>query len=454
MSDVLAYEQLRKGKELGVRLFVRLEQIFVYLGALLLSLMLFAPYKLLPIKAVLIVCILVAISARIFLRKNTGLSRPVMIWFCIFILYGLFFTITALLIEGNVISYIFRSATVNIVWPILYLFFVTGVQKRYVIDVLYKTMIYAALLIGLYCISATLMMLGFLPQVIPLDMVDMATDPDNDNYQKIVIPSATALIFLIPYVLTLIIFLKQLPFKINKILLYITFIVGVVAVVFTARRILILNILLTPIFVWIFLKLGKVKVDAVFRRHVKKMLLYFVGGIIIIGIVLNFFELVDFTALSNVFFAGFNFDTSSAGESPYLRALQFNGLLKSWLDYPILGQGHGTASHYIIRSQETPWIYELSYLALLFQTGLVGILIYGYLLFWIFYKGISIMKISNTYTYYVLPVLVGALSFLLANATNPYLQSYENMWAIFLPIMVINFYHIYGKQCNYKCDKK
>ncbi|WP_143308042.1 O-antigen ligase family protein [Chitinophaga vietnamensis] len=453
MEELLTYDYGRGGQSgnLGIRLFVKLERLLVYVGALLLGLMLFAPYKLMPVKAGLIGIILLAVIMRMCMRKKIGLARPVFIWFGIFILYGVFFTITALFTQGNVISYILRSTTVNIVWPLLYLFFVTGVHKNYMADVMYKTMVYATLFIGIFCIVATMMMLGLLPQVIPLDnMVEVAVDPDNDNYQKVVIPSATALIFLIPYVLTLIIFFRQLPFKINRLVLYLAFIAGVVAVVFTARRILILNILLTPFFVWIFLKLGNVKMGVAFGRHVRKILLYFFSGIIIVGILLSIFELVDFTALFNVFFAGFNFDTSSAGESPYLRALQFNGLLKSWMDYPILGQGHGTASHYIIRSQATPWIYELSYLALLFQTGLVGIIIYLYLLAWIFIKGIGILKRSSTYRFYMMPVMVGACSFLIANATNPYLQSYENMWTIFIPVMIINIYHIYGKQQNNK----
>ena len=41
---------------------------------------------------------------------------------------------------------------------------------------------------------------------------------------------------------------------------------------------------------------------------------------------------------------------------------------------------------------------------------------------------------------YLLPKLVGMSSFLIASASNPYLRTFDYMWAIFLPIAFINFW--------------
>ena len=35
-------------------------------------------------------------------------------------------------------------------------------------------------------------------------------------------------------------------------------------------------------------------------------------------------------------------------------------------------------------------------------------------------------------------ILTGACTFLIANATNPYLETYDYLWVIFLPLAVVN----------------
>ena len=37
------------------------------------------------------------------------------------------------------------------------------------------------------------------------------------------------------------------------------------------------------------------------------------------------------------------------------------------------------------------------------------------------------------------PVMVGLVSFLIANATNPYFQAYGQLWTLFLPIAMVNY---------------
>ena len=85
--------------------------------------------------------------------------------------------------------------------------------------------------------------------------------------------------------------------------------------------------------------------------------------------------------------------------------------------------------------------YELTYVALLFQTGIIGVLAYLGLLFWPVYKGAQLLKKTNEEAgLFIIPSIVGCACFLIANATNPYLQSYDFMWALFLPIAIINFF--------------
>jgi len=66
--------------------------------------------------------------------------------------------------------------------------------------------------------------------------------------------------------------------------------------------------------------------------------------------------------------------------------------------------------------------------ALLFQTGIIGITVYLGLLFWPVYKGIQLLKKADLEaTLFIIPNIVGSVCFLIANGTNPYLQSYDFM---------------------------
>lgn len=144
------------------------------------------------------------------------------------------------------------------------------------------------------------------------------------------------------------------------------------------------------------------------------------------------------------FAAGFDLTTTSAPTpdslssapaaqdlpGPQARTSQFSALVSGWLENPIFGAGHGTSVR-VIRSNEQPYAYELSYLALLFHTGLVGFLLYASGVIWIFYNGVRLIQSGDELAKRGLPVYVGTACFLIANATNPYLEKFDYMWVIF-----------------------
>ena len=137
--------------------------------------------------------------------------------------------------------------------------------------------------------------------------------------------------------------------------------------------------------------------------------------------------------------AGFDFgDPSNLSASA--RAEQFYALLHGWMDHPLFGSGHGAAVLGSVRSEEQAWAYELSYLALLFQIGLIGSLIYFSALLWTFIKSIRVVRINPKSAAMILPLLVGLACFLIANATNPYLAKFDYLWTIFLPVGILNSY--------------
>ena len=100
-----------------------------------------------------------------------------------------------------------------------------------------------------------------------------------------------------------------------------------------------------------------------------------------------------------------------------------------------------------------PWAYELTYLALLYHTGIVGFVAYSAGLFWTFLKSRQIARTGWPQAPYLVATLVGTASFVLANATNPYLEKYDSIWVLFLPIAFINVWLIETRRSKAKAAR-
>lgn len=122
-----------------------------------------------------------------------------------------------------------------------------------------------------------------------------------------------------------------------------------------------------------------------------------------------------------------------------IRRTQFEVLIDETNDAPFLGNGAGASASYI-RSNSQPWAYELSYVAHLFQFGLLGTLLYGLgALLIIFYllRMVVNPSLPDTERVCVLAYFAGFIGFLVANATNPYLLKFDYMWVIFIPVAAV-----------------
>jgi len=95
---------------------------------------------------------------------------------------------------------------------------------------------------------------------------------------------------------------------------------------------------------------------------------------------------------------------------------------------------------------DQPWAYELSYVALLFHTGIVGLTIYAAAIVWIYRMGLRMIRSGDRIGLYMLPTLVGTTCFLIGNATNPYLEKFDYIWVIFLPVALINHWLLTSKK--------
>jgi O-antigen ligase len=136
---------------------------------------------------------------------------------------------------------------------------------------------------------------------------------------------------------------------------------------------------------------------------------------------------------------GYEFGTSRE-PGAVARSQQAGALIDAWSRNPIFGAGAGAGGASYVRDPAQPWAYELSYLALLYQTGLAGLLLYAGGMVWIFWNGIQMIRSGHPLALRLLPVLIGVAAFLVGNATNPYLAKFDYAWVIFLPVAYINLW--------------
>ena len=287
------------------------------------------------------------------------------------------------------------------------------------------------------------MLIGYIPVnelIMSLGVAQNATISTN-GVTQIASVSLSTLVFAIPYVLALI--FSNRPIKklhIKKVVLYLVIVFGLISVILSGRRALIVTSILS-IFTYylLFLFLPQQERISIFRQQRK---LIFKGLLIVVPVFLWFIisHDIDIGAYIDSF-------TKFNPESDNVRILQAKSLFNAFSEYPIFGSGHGTYTD-VIRS-EKPWRYELSYLSLLFHTGIVGVLLYASGILWIYYKGIIIIKNGGDNAVIMIALLNGLTAMMISYMTNPYLNAFDILWVIFLPVSYINIVYqankpIYG----------
>lgn len=113
------------------------------------------------------------------------------------------------------------------------------------------------------------------------------------------------------------------------------------------------------------------------------------------------------------------FSDNAAGE----RLGQVFPLIEAWMHAPFFGHGFG-ASASVIRSSETPYTYELTLLALLMKTGLIGFFAIAIFVCLDCLRYLSLTRRISRQAY---AGIAGILAYLLAGTTNPYVGNMVGM---------------------------
>lgn len=401
---------------------------------LLFFMMLFVPTTYQPIKAVLLVMVLLFIGIETLIRDKLHLHINILLWTLFMVTAGLAFI--AIGVVNNTPGAL-RVGTVYLLWPLVYTFLLTGVDGKNVVDGLFRVMVFALIAISLYSILYLLYAVGWLPGVFYFE-IDMGQIVGiYEGYTEYNLYNIASLNFLVPFVIAMLLVRnKRVEFPVSDLVLWLACLLGITVAILSGRRAVWLVLALSPLLViaarMFMARNFRVATNRRFR-HLIVSLPIMVGVLLLYG---THATGLDISMIWRQLAAGFDF--SGGGVSESARVEQFFALIDGWQQNPLFGAGHGAAATGSLRSVEMPWAYELSYVALLFQTGLVGFFIYSAGVIWIFWMGLKVMRSGHWLGVYMLPTLVGMSCFLIANVTNPYLTKFDYIWVIFLPVALIN----------------
>ena len=383
--------------------------------------------------------LMVMIIINILVRGKLSLHRAVFLWTLLIVLTG---TTSFLIGVINNTPGALYVAHFYILWPLVFILLVAGITDKNTINGLIKVLVFSTIAISLYSLFYILNSAGYLPGKLYAGIIDQGQRIGfHEGYVHYVSASIYTLIFSVPFLLsTLMIWHKDLHMPVFRFWLWMAVGLGLTVTLLSGRRSLWLVVALSPIITIIFCKMSAVKYY--YFKKICRLFLCFILLIFILFIFLQVVFKIDFLLMFRRFTDGFQFNLDAGA---ILRREQFFALLQGWMDNPLLGAGLGAGVESSVRSAQT-WQYELFYMSLLFQTGVIGFTIYLASVVWIYWMGFKMIRSGERLGLHMCPILVGTSCFLAASATNPYLGTFCGIWPIFFPIALINVWLLTRKK--------
>lgn len=429
-------------------LFIR---FLILLGCTVLFLSMFFPTAYQGPRALVLLLIFTVVCVTILITGRTGLTRQIVILNVFFVTLGAAYVFYGL-VRGAPGAH--RVATVHVIWPMVYTLLISGMRSELAFRLVAKTTVLAAIAISLYAVSFLFAFVGILPASLYIEFDVGQAIGLYDGYVEFTMYSVSSMLFIIPFLFCCLIIWPRENSPVSRLVLWGTFFLSICFAVLTGRRAMWLICAAAPLIV----VFGAYFLSSSFRQKHRRVILNRVMSLMGLGVVaavsLGLLFGIEMALLADYFWEALDIFTGAGGGSQYIRYEQFVALTESWQYSPMFGWGLGEEVPGVIRSNEQAWAFELSYLGILHQTGLFGFACYGVGILWIYFMAARIIRSDHWMALYIYPTVVGMTTFLIANATNPYLAKFDFMWVIFLPIAMINYWLIDSSVPDQKVQPK
>lgn len=330
------------------------------------------------------------------------------------------------LINGNPTIAVIEAIRVYVVYMWIYFAIAIYISTRKYHEYVDQIMFWASIGIGitaLYALADYVFGLGWLNQGIVEEMFLQVGV--GDGYVQMNNINIGMLAFIVPYLLSRVL-IENVG---SNRLLHIGLFVAFTAALLASRRMVLLLALLTPIITYGVCIVGEASNNIIRKRIILFYLILTV--IVVIGyLMVSLLSPAMLDGFMERLLEIFRKDPDSE------RQLQYVALLEGFTNHYIFGSGFGGLTD-VVRSDERPWTYELTYSRLLFNSGLIGVALLS--LFFISYFIIIMRKlrVSKHKKVYV-PLLVGFVSILIASASNPYLSSFDFLFSLSIIPLILN----------------
>lgn len=413
-----------------------LDTASLFVGCTLLFTMVSIPTAYTTITGVILILCLGLVIARWVGGKRAAIDSAVGVLAAAYVVIGVGFTALGLL---NHNSGALAEARVFVVWPIIYLVLISAIDNAAAFRWIDYTLLGASLAISIYSLDFLAVGLRWLPGFAFVDLQQDARVVFYSGFLQFNLNSLASMLFLTPWLVARAVDMGPNEKPLIKLLTVAALVLSLCITLLALRRaLLLLVVLATPILI---IGLGRLLPGVAGQAYRRRTLTVFglLGAVSVVALGIATFSghLKPLNLVNEVISA---FDFSGRSPDASIRGRELVSLVQGWLQSPTVGHGLGAVASFV-RSPSQPWAYELSYNDLLFQTGVIGGMLYLAGVVWIFWQALGVIR-SSPLAASLRPVVVGSICFLLANGTNPYLAKFDYLWTVFLPLAYVNFWRL------------
>lgn len=356
-------------------------------------------------------------------EKNMYINKKYINWFFSFIFFGATWVFIGAL-KGNAIEGLLDYFRLYVIWGGVYFLLALALSNSSNFPIIFKVLFVSNFVISVYNIliytnAINVTSLNFLYHLDSQSRVGI-----HSGYVQITSHNIGTLIFTTPFIITYYVLSNK-----KNTLVLLNIVISLIAILISGRRIFLLNFVICSVFILIIILF--------FYRDKLKKYLYFQVVTIILFIlsmpVLS--KSIDISVLTERFFS--EFTVQSATDEDGIRLIQIRELLKASQENPILGTGLAKGISTVVRDRNAPWSYEAIFPLLFYNTGIVGFSVYLYTIIINFKCSLKTIRLKREQ--YMPALLVGYTSFLVANFSNPYSQSFDFIWILFVIVAYYNF---------------
>lgn len=397
-------------------LFPKIKLILIQL---LFFLMVFVPRAAQSVKLGILLLLFLIIIVETLVTRTIRFNKVTRVFMILFLFYSILSGAIGL-IKGNPGASDFIR--VNIIFYILFSVIISSVSNKTEFERIIKTIIFSGNVVSIYTILLLLVSVGVWPPQYFYAFDVTSNVGIHSGFIHLTNTNLSMMIFILPFIMTLRLSNYNLK-TIKKYTLTFSVVLATIAVLISGRRILWLSLLI-PLFFYL-IKIDKKKI----LKFFKKYFAFLIAASLFLA-ALSFSSYLSFNDMI------VRFKDVFTGEEGNIRTSQIEALWNGFLENPILGSGAGIGVPEVIRSHTTPWIYEVSYNLILYNSGIIGSIFFFSSLLYLFVK---LYREKLRGDILAEAILISYISVLISNATNPYFtSSFDFLWFIFFPLMYFN----------------